>query len=199
MPKVSCGAADLSYVGTTVELNGWVHRRRDHGGLIFIDVRDRDGITQIIFDPALAEIFAIAESLRSEDVIRVEGTVRERPGGTQNTKLSTGEVEVAVAGLQILNRSLTPPFVIASEDEVDESVRLKYRYLDFRRARMQRNLTVRHRIVKAMRDYFDDHGFLEIETPDLIKSTPEGARDYLVPSRVHPGSFYALPQSPQLL
>ena len=199
MPKVSCGTIDLSYVGRSVELNGWVHRRRDHGGLIFIDVRDRDGITQIIFDPALAEVFATAESLRSEDVIRVEGTARARPAGTQNAKLPTGDVEVAVERLDILNRSLTPPFVVAADDDVDENLRLKYRYLDFRRARMQRNLTVRHKIVKTMRDYFDAHGFLEIETPNLIKSTPEGARDYLVPSRVHPGSFYALPQSPQLL
>jgi aspartyl-tRNA synthetase len=199
MPKLSCGSVDLTYVGRSVEINGWVHRRRDHGGLIFIDVRDRDGITQIIFDPALAEVFVIAESLRSEDVIRVDGTVRPRPPGTQNVKLATGEVEVAVERLEILNRSLTPPFVVSGDDDVDESVRLKYRYLDFRRARMQRNLTVRHKIVKAMRDYFDARGFLEIETPNLIKSTPEGARDYLVPSRVHPGSFYALPQSPQLL
>jgi aspartyl-tRNA synthetase len=199
MPKVSCGTIDLSYVDRSVELNGWVHRRRDHGGLIFIDVRDRDGITQIKFDPSRTDIFPIAESLRSEDVIRVQGGVFPRPPGTQNTKLATGAVEVAVERLEILNRSLTPPFVVAADDDVDENLRLKYRYLDFRRARMQRNLTVRHKIVKAMRDYFDAHGFLEIETPNLIKSTPEGARDYLVPSRVHPGSFYALPQSPQLL
>jgi aspartyl-tRNA synthetase len=199
MPKLSCGAVNLSYVGAAVELNGWVHRRRDHGGLIFIDVRDHDGITQIIFDPGLSGVFATAESLRSEDVIRVAGMVRARPAGTQNPKLPTGEVEVAVEQVEILNRSLTPPFVIAADDDVDENLRLRYRYLDFRRARMQHNLKVRHRIVKAMRDYFDAHGFLEIETPNLIKSTPEGARDYLVPSRVHPGSFYALPQSPQLL
>jgi aspartyl-tRNA synthetase len=199
MRKVSCGTIDLSYIDRSVELNGWVHRRRDHGGLIFIDVRDRDGITQIKFDPSRTDIFPIAESLRSEDVIRVQGGVFPRPPGTQNTKLATGAVEVAVERLEILNRSLTPPFVVAADDDVDENLRLKYRYLDFRRARMQRNLTVRHKIVKAMRDYFDAHGFLEIETPNLIKSTPEGARDYLVPSRVHPGSFYALPQSPQLL
>ncbi|HTV72990.1 MAG TPA: aspartate--tRNA ligase [Candidatus Acidoferrales bacterium] len=199
MPKLSCGAVNLAHVGQAVELNGWVHRRRDHGGLIFIDVRDHDGVTQIIFDPDLADVFATAESLRSEDVVRVAGRVRARPAGTQNPKLPTGDVEVAVEHLEILNRSLTPPFVIASDDDVDENLRLRYRYLDFRRARMQHNLGVRHRIVKAMRDYFDAHGFLEIETPNLIKSTPEGARDYLVPSRVHPGSFYALPQSPQLL
>ncbi|HEY0798638.1 MAG TPA: aspartate--tRNA ligase [Candidatus Baltobacteraceae bacterium] len=199
MRKLSCGEADGTMVGTAVALNGWVHRRRDHGGLIFIDLRDRDGLTQIIFDPAHAAIFGVAESLRGEDVVHVEGTVRKRPAGTENPKLATGDVEIAIESLEILNRSRTPPFVVSGDDDVDENLRLRYRYLDFRRARMQRNLTVRHRIVKAMRDYFDEHAFLEIETPNLIKSTPEGARDYLVPSRVHPGSFYALPQSPQLL
>jgi aspartyl-tRNA synthetase len=199
MDKVSCGAANASFVGKAIELNGWVNRRRDHGGLIFIDMRDRDGITQVLFDPAHAETFASAETLRNEDVIQIVGTVRKRPEGTDNAKLATGEVEVAAERLEVLNRSLTPPFVVAGEENVDESVRLKYRYLDLRRTRMQRNLTVRHKIVKAMRDYFDERGFLEIETPNLIKSTPEGARDYLVPSRVHQGTFYALPQSPQLL
>jgi aspartyl-tRNA synthetase len=188
-----------SDVGKTVELDGWVHRRRDHGGLIFIDVRDRSGITQVTFDPSKGETFALAETLRGEDVVSVRGTVRRRPAGTENVKLATGEVEVPADGLEILNRSETPPFVIAAEEEPAEEVRLRYRYLDLRRPRMQRNLTVRHKIVKAIRDYFDEHGFLEIETPNLIKSTPEGARDYLVPSRVHRGSFYALPQSPQIL
>jgi aspartyl-tRNA synthetase len=186
-------------VQSTVDVRGWVNRRRDHGGLIFIDVRDRDGITQLTFDPQNAATFAIAETLRPEDVIGVIGVVRARPEGTTNPKLGTGEIEVGVETLDILNRSQTPPFVVANDDDVDESIRLRYRYLDLRRTRMQHNLTVRHKITKAMRDYFDEHEFLEIETPMLIKSTPEGARDYLVPSRIYPGSFYALPQSPQLL
>jgi aspartyl-tRNA synthetase len=197
--RVSCGALTAADVGRGVELAGWVHRRRDHGGLIFIDVRDRDGITQVIFDPSMDEVFRRAETLRSEFVVRVRGEVRRRPAGTENAKLATGEIEVPAAELEILNESKTPPFVIAADEEPNEEVRLRYRYLDLRRPRLQRNLTVRHRIVKAMRDYFDDHGFLEIETPNLIKSTPEGARDYLVPSRIHHGMFYALPQSPQIL
>ena len=197
--RVTCGALTAADAGRHVELDGWVHRRRDHGGLIFIDVRDRSGLTQVIFDPSLGEVFARAETLRSEDVVRVRGVVRPRPAGTENPKLATGGVEVPAAELEVLNRSETPPFVIAAEEEPAEEVRLRYRYLDLRRPRMQRNLTLRHRIVKAIRDYFDDHDFIEIETPNLIKSTPEGARDYLVPSRVHPGTFYALPQSPQIL
>ncbi len=197
--RVSCGALGAADTDKFVQLAGWVHRRRDHGGLIFIDVRDRSGITQVPFDPSKGETFALAETLRSEDVVRVRGTVRRRPAGTENAKLATGEIEVPADALEILNRSETPPFVIAAEEEPSEEVRLRYRYLDLRRPRMQRNLTVRHKIVKAIRDYFDAHGFLEIETPNLIKSTPEGARDYLVPSRVHRGSFYALPQSPQIL
>ncbi len=197
--RVSCGVLTAADVDRTVELSGWVHRRRDHGGLIFIDLRDRDGLTQITFDPGDAETFARAESLRSEFVVRVRGTVRVRPAGTENPKLATGAIEVPVASLEILARSETPPFVIASDDDVDENVRLRYRYLDLRRSRMQRNLRLRHRIIKTLRDYFDVHEFVEIETPVLIKSTPEGARDYLVPSRVHQGSFYALPQSPQIL
>jgi aspartyl-tRNA synthetase len=197
--RVSCGGLTAADAGKSVELSGWVHRRRDHGGLIFIDVRDRDGITQVIFDPSKGETFALAETLRSEDVVRVRGTVRLRPAGTENAKLSTGAIEVPADELEILNRSETPPFVVAAEEEPAEDIRLRYRYLDLRRPRMQRNLTMRHVITKAIRDWFDEHGFLEIETPNLIKSTPEGARDFLVPSRVHRGSFYALPQSPQLL
>jgi aspartyl-tRNA synthetase len=197
--RATCGALTAPDAGKTVELDGWVHRRRDHGGLIFIDVRDRWGITQVVFDPSHAETFALAETLRSEDVVRVVGVVRRRPPGTENPKLATGEVEVPADTLEILNRSETPPFVVASEEEPAEELRLRYRYLDLRRPRMQRNLAMRHTIVKAIRDYFDANGFLEIETPNLIKSTPEGARDYLVPSRVHRGTFYALPQSPQIL
>jgi aspartyl-tRNA synthetase len=197
--RVACGALTAADAGRQVQLDGWVHRRRDHGGLIFIDLRDRSGLTQVIFDPSLGEVFALAETLRSEDVARVRGVVRTRPAGTENAKLATGQVEVPAAELEVLNRSETPPFVIAAEEEPAEEVRLRYRYLDLRRPRMQHNLTLRHKIVKAIRDYFDEHDFLEIETPNLIKSTPEGARDYLVPSRVHRGTFYALPQSPQIL
>jgi aspartyl-tRNA synthetase len=194
----TCGALRAGDVGTDVELYGWVNRRRDHGGLIFVDLRDRDGITQVVFDPQHA-VFRTAEGLRHEDVLRVRGQARRRPAGTENLKLETGEVEVSAQELEILNRSQVPPFPVNNDDDVEENLRLEYRYLDLRRPRMQRNLMVRHRTVKAMRDFFDERGFVEIETPLLIKSTPEGARDYLVPSRLHPGSFYALPQSPQLL
>ena len=196
--RFSCGALRADAIGRTVELFGWVNRRRDHGGLIFIDLRDRDGITQIVFNPEHPS-FPLAEKLRSEDVVRVLGAVRARPDGTENPKLATGAVEVGIEQLDVLNRSEVPPFQVNAEDDVDESLRLEYRYLDLRRPRMQRNLRLRHRLVKAFRDYFDERDFVEIETPMFIKSTPEGARDYLVPSRMHPGTFYALPQSPQLL
>jgi aspartyl-tRNA synthetase len=179
-------------------LRGWVNRRRDHGGLIFIDVRDADGITQVVFDPQHAT-FADAERLRHEDVIRVTGMVRARPEGTENPRLGTGDVEVAADELEVLNRSQVPPFPVNGDGDVDENLRLEYRYLDLRRPRMQANMRVRHVIVKAMRDFFDERGFVELETPMLMKSTPEGARDYLVPSRLHEGTFYALPQSPQIL
>ena len=198
LTKRSCGALRAENVDATVELNGWVNRRRDHGGLIFVDLRDRDGITQVVFDPADPS-FKEAEHLRHEDVIRVRGKVRRRPEGTENPKLITGAVEVGVDELEVLSRSLVPPFPVNSDDDVDENLRLEFRYLDLRRPRLQRNIAMRHKIVKSMRDYFDDRDFLEIETPMLIKSTPEGARDYLVPSRLQHGSFYALPQSPQLL
>jgi aspartyl-tRNA synthetase len=196
--RVSCGALRADDAGRTVTLDGWVNRRRDHGGLIFVDLRDHEGITQVVFDPQHPS-FAQAEHLRNEDVLHVTGAVRHRPAGTENSRLATGDVEIAVEALDILNRSLVPPFHINVDEAVDENLRLEYRYLDLRRPRMQRNLRVRHRIVKAMRDFFDSRDFLEIETPMMIKSTPEGARDYLVPSRLYPGSFYALPQSPQLL
>ncbi len=196
--RFSCGALRAGDAGTSVELNGWVNRRRDHGGLIFVDLRDRDGITQVVFDPQHPS-FKEAEHLRHEDVLRVCGMVRARPAGTENPQLPTGAVEVGVDALEVLNRSQVPPFQINIEADVDENLRLEYRYLDLRRPKLQRNLRMRHKIVKAMRDYFDEREFIEIETPMLIKSTPEGARDYLVPSRLHPGTFYALPQSPQLL
>lgn len=194
----SCGDLRVADGEQSVELNGWVNRRRDHGGLIFIDLRDRDGITQITFHPQ-SEIFEQAETLRHEDVVRVRGVVRKRPAGTENVRLETGEIEVAAEELEIHSRSMTPPFPVSGDDEIDENLRMEYRYLDLRRPRLQRNLSLRHRIIKAMRDFFDARDFLEIETPSLIKSTPEGARDYLVPSRLHAGAFYALPQSPQLL
>ncbi|HTU71858.1 MAG TPA: aspartate--tRNA ligase [Candidatus Baltobacteraceae bacterium] len=196
--RYSCGALRASNVGETVELNGWVNRRRDHGGLIFVDLRDRDGITQIVFDPQHPS-FKDAERLRSEDVLRVTGGVRKRPTGTENPALDTGEVEIGVESLGIWNRSQVPPFQVNLDGGVDENLRLEYRYLDLRRPRMQRNLLLRHKIVKAMRDFFDSRDFVEVETPMFIKSTPEGARDYIVPSRLYPGTFYALPQSPQLL
>ena len=196
---VDCGSLTLADEGQVVELRGWVNVARDHGGLIFIDLRDRFGITQTVFDPSGArEAAALAATLRSEDVVAVRGTVRKRPPGTENSKLASGQIEVAATELQVLNRSETPPFPIHADGEVDESLRLRFRYLDLRRPHMQRNIILRHRAIKAVRDYLDSQGFLEIETPMLIKQTPEGARDFVVPSRLHPGRFYALPQSPQL-
>ncbi|PYR78634.1 MAG: aspartate--tRNA ligase [Acidobacteria bacterium] len=194
----SCGALRPSDVGANVVLLGWVHRVRDLGGLLFVDVRDREGVAQIVFDDDNAPQMEKAKRLRSEYVIGVEGTVRRRSADTVNPKLGTGEVEVFVKRLTILNEAKTPPFPIADETPVSEDVRLKYRYLDLRRPRLAGNMILRHRIAAATRRYFDAHGFLEVETPILTKSTPEGARDYLVPSRVHPGEFFALPQSPQL-
>ncbi len=182
-----------------VVLCGWVAKRRDHGGLIFIDLRDRSGIVQVVVDPDHAgEDFAKAEAIRSEYVIKVHGVVRLRSEETINPNLATGEVEVVAKELEVLNSAKTPPFYIQDGIDVDENLRLKYRYLDLRRPEMQRNLMLRHKVTKLMRDYMDNHDFCEIETPMLTKSTPEGARDYLVPSRVNPGKFYALPQSPQI-
>jgi len=198
----TCGELRSEHIGRAVKLAGWVHRRRDHGGVIFIDLRDRFGLTQIVINPANvpADQFKVGESLRSEYVVQVEGTVTRRPAGMANPKMATGEVEVMVSRLVVLNPAKTTPFMIDdSGRDVDENLRLKYRYLDLRRERMARNLTIRHRFVKFIRDYLDARGFLEVETPILFKTTPEGARDYLVPSRVHPGTFYALPQSPQQL
>ena len=197
----SCGELNRKHVGLEVTLAGWVDRRRDHGGLIFIDLRDREGIVQVVFNPEVApQCHEIASEMRSEYVVRISGEVALRPPGTENPKLATGDIEVIAHSVDILNPSKTPPFYINEDVEVvEESLRLKYRYLDLRRARMRENLRLRHRAVKFIRDFLETEGFIEVETPILIKSTPEGARDYLVPSRLHPGKFYALPQSPQQL
>ena len=194
----TCGALRPGDVGANVVLLGWVHRVRDLGGLLFIDVRDRGGVTQVVFDKDDEALMAKAKRLRSEFVIGVEGTVRRRSEETVNSKLETGEVEVLVRKVTLLNEAKTPPFPVADDSPVSEDVRLKYRYIDLRRPRLASNMVLRHKVTSAIRRYFDAQGFLEVETPILGKSTPEGARDYLVPSRVHPGEFFALPQSPQL-
>jgi aspartyl-tRNA synthetase len=196
----TCGELNAGNIGEQVTLAGWVNRRRDHGGLVFLDIRDRYGITQVISDPERApEVHRIASELRSEYVVQVSGMVVARLAGTENKNLSTGAIEIAADAITILNPSRTTPFPISDNIQVDESLRLKYRYLDLRRPSMKDNIILRHRVVKTIRDYLDERGFLEIETPILMKSTPEGARDYLVPSRLYPGEFYALPQSPQQL
>ncbi len=194
-----CGKLTAKNSGDRVTLAGWVHKWRDHGGLIFIDLRDGTGLVQIVFNPEVsAEAHTIATKLRNEYVINVTGTVMKRPSGTENPNLPTGEVEISADTATVMNPSQTPPFDISSDGtDIEENVRLRYRYLDLRRTRMHDNIVLRHRVVKFMRDFLDERGFLEIETPIMIKSTPEGARDYLVPSRVQPGKFYALPQSPQ--
>ena len=199
---VHCNELRLAHAGQTVTLCGWVHSRRDLGGLIFLDVRDREGRTQTVFDPSdlAKELFAQASSLRSESVIAITGQVRERPQGTRNTKISTGEVEVLATALEVLNQSEVLPFPVDDPEiasKVNEELRLQYRYLDLRRPEMARNLRLRSKVATATRVYFDENGFLEVETPLLFKSTPEGAREFLVPSRLHAGQFYALPQSPQ--
>lgn len=192
-----CGLVGRSYLGQTVTLCGWVHRRRDHGGVIFIDLRDREGLVQVVCDPDRPETFAIAETLRNEFVVQVTGKVRERPQGTVNPNLVSGEIEVLAQDIVVLNPSLTPPFQM-DDEELSENVRLTHRYLDLRRPAMQHNLKLRYRVAMIVRKFLDEQGFIDIETPMLTKSTPEGARDYLVPSRVHDGHFFALPQSPQL-
>ena len=192
-----CGNIDTRFLGKTVTLFGWAHRRRDHGGVIFIDLRDREGLVQIVCDPDRAQTFAAADRVRNEFVLRVTGVVRRRPEGTVNPSLKSGEVEVLAHELEILNPSVTPPFMM-DEEHLNEEVRLKYRYLDLRRESMQKAMRMRHATSRAVRNYLDDNGFIDIETPVLYKSTPEGAREFLVPSRLHEGQFYALPQSPQL-
>ena len=200
LKEMSCGVLRPENNGQFVTLAGWVHRRRDHGNLIFIDMRDREGIVQVVFNPEMAkEAHSTAEMLRNEWVIQVRGQVASRPHGTSNSDLPTGEIEVYATEINVLNESLTPPFYVNEESDVDENVRLKYRYVDLRRENMKNTLIIRHKIVKFIRDFLDGLGFLEVETPILIKSTPEGARDHVVPSRIFPGQFYALPQSPQQL
>jgi aspartyl-tRNA synthetase len=194
----SCGDLRASHIGQTVGLSGWVNSYRDHGGVIFIDLRDRGGITQVVFHPDRPDAHAVAAKLRAEDVISVQGKCIGREPGMTNPKLATGEIEVQGASVEVLNKADTPPFTPDDAAKVGEELRLKYRFIDLRRPRMQQILRTRHRVTKIMRDYFDANGFYEIETPFLCKSTPEGARDFLVPSRLQPGCFYALPQSPQL-
>jgi len=191
-----CGQVDEQLLGRDVTVAGWVHRRRDHGGVIFVDLRDREGLLQIVFDPDTPTVFREAERLRNEFVVQVTGRVRERPRGTVNPNLASGRVELVAKELEVLNRSEPLPFQL--DEQVNEEVRLRYRYLDLRREVMSQRLRLRHRITRSMRAYLDGHGFIDLETPMLTKATPEGARDYLVPSRTHPGKFFALPQSPQI-
>jgi aspartyl-tRNA synthetase len=197
MRSLYCGELNATHLDQQVTLCGWVHRRRDHGGVIFVDLRDHRGIAQVVFDPDTEQTFAEAERVRNEFVLQVTGRVRRRPAGTENPDMATGEVEILGLEVVVLNSAETPPFQI-DEEEVNEETRLRYRYIDLRRPQMQQKLRLRARITHAMRSYLDDHGFIDVETPILTRSTPEGARDYLVPSRTHPGQFFALPQSPQL-
>src|SRR5689334_741621 len=197
----SCGELRATHANQKVTLAGWVHRRRDHGGVIFLDLRDRYGIVQVTVNPNLSkETLEAVSNVRMEWVLQVTGTVQKRPAGMENPKMQTGEIEVIAESIQVLNPAKTLPFMVSGENDLpDENTRLKYRYLDLRRERMARNLVLRHKVVKFMRDFLDRQNFIEIETPILFKATPEGARDYLVPSRIYPGQFYALPQSPQQL
>ena len=192
-----CGLVTEALLGQTVTLSGWVNRRRDHGGVIFIDLRDREGYVQVVCDPDRAEMFKVAEGVRNEFCVQVKGVVRARPAGTTNDKLKTGQIEVLCHELNVLNPSVTPPFQI-DEENLSETTRLTHRVLDLRRPYMQNNLMLRYKVAMEVRKFLDANGFIDIETPMLTKSTPEGARDYLVPSRVHDGQFFALPQSPQL-
>ena len=198
--SIDCGSLRKTHLSQDVILAGWVHRRRDHGNIIFLDLRDRSGLIQVVFDPKSApQAHNIAESVRNEWVLKIKGVVSNRPEGTVNPDMPTGDVEILANDIEIMSRSKTPPFYINEESDVDESIRLRYRYMDLRRPFMQEILVLRHKVVKFIRDFLDNYDFIEIETRILIKSTPEGARDYIVPSRVHPGMFYALPQSPQQL
>ena len=198
LENISCGSLTKKEVGSVIKLCGWIHRRRDHGGVIFFDLRDESGVVQVVYNPDDEDSFALAESCRNEYVISVEGEVRERPGGTVNPEMDTGEIEVVGSSLEILNSSLPTPFQLDEYASVGEETRLRYRFLDLRREEMQKNLRLRSKTSKCVRDYLEANEFIEIETPLLTKATPEGARDYLVPSRTYPGSFFALPQSPQL-
>jgi aspartyl-tRNA synthetase len=193
-----CGEINTQQLEQTVTICGWVHRRRDHGGVIFIDLRDRAGLVQVVFDPDVPEMFAVAEHVRSEYVLQITGLVRLRPEGTINKNMHSGEIEILAKGIEVLNESETPPFPIESDIEVNEELRLRYRYLDLRKVAMQEKMKVRRDVTRVLRNYLDDNDFFEIETPYLTKATPEGARDYIVPSRTHENSFFALPQSPQL-
>jgi aspartyl-tRNA synthetase len=193
-----CGDVNESLVEQTVTVAGWMHRRRDHGGVIFIDLRDREGLVQIVCNPEDAESFAVAEKVRSEYVLQIEGVVNPRPAGSENTDLKSGKIEIIAKRVTILNSSETPPFPLTEQAEVNEDIRLRHRYIDLRRPEMLQKLRFRSQIIRQLRQYLDNHGFMDIETPILTKATPEGARDYLVPSRTHPGDFFALPQSPQL-
>ncbi len=197
MRTTYCGLVSETLMGQTVTLMGWAHRRRDHGGVIFIDMRDREGLVQVVFDPDRADSFKVAEDVRNEFCLKVTGVVRARPAGTENTGLTSGKIEILAHNLEVLNASVTPPFQIDDEN-LSETTRLTHRVLDLRRPYMQKNLMLRYRVAMEARKFLDEHGFIDIETPMLTKSTPEGARDYLVPSRVHDGAFFALPQSPQL-
>lgn len=192
-----CGLIDKTYIGQTVTVQGWVHRRRDHGGVIFIDLRDREGLVQVVADPDTPDAFQAADTVRSEFVLSITGLVRQRPDGTTNSALVSGDIEILARGIEVLNTAVTPPFQI-DDEHLSETVRLSHRVMDLRRGEMQRNLRLRYRAAMSVRRYLDRLGFIDIETPMLTRSTPEGARDYLVPSRVHPGEFFALPQSPQL-
>jgi aspartyl-tRNA synthetase len=193
-----CGQINSAHIDQTVEISGWVHRRRDHGGVIFIDLRDREGLVQVVFDPDLPAVFTQAEQVRNEYVLRIKGRVRARPAGTVNKDLSTGEIEILGLELEVMNRSETPPFQLDEHEKTSEEIRLRYRYIDLRRPEMLAKIRTRAKVTRILRSFLDEQGFLDIETPMLTKATPEGARDYLVPSRTHPGEFFALPQSPQL-